>query len=168
VQGDLRKAGRTADPRPDSLVPAPLLTWFPSPLRRPKSQPWPDTPGNSPRSLAFWGLDSYQRLLDAHPLDSLLIDFRLASQPVWCENHRHPGDPVLPNPASGVTYLGACKLPSTPRRRDPEQDGISSLIGSSCLWAGTRTVICDWTLKRGQAWATCACAVCEASLGGGA
>lgn len=43
-------------------------------------------------------------ILLKEPLDSLLIDFRLAPQPVRYEGHRHPEEPLEPRPPSDSTH----------------------------------------------------------------
>lgn len=93
------------------LPPAPVRTLFPS-------QPYPQSqhPGSrcqrgcrrsgtlpAPEALfrsATRNSPAPSVCASAHPLDSLLVDLRLASQPVRYEGHRHPGKPGR-NRASG-------------------------------------------------------------------
>lgn len=99
-------------------------------------------------------------------LDGLLIDLRLASQPVWYECHRHSGkpgwkpvrDPGAPRPSPTTTV---------PYNLRPQQD--------------RRNVLCDWARKsdaqrpsrapplglRRHLLILCVCAVWKANRGAG-
>lgn len=96
-------------------------------------------------------------ILLQEPLDGLLVDLRLASQPVWDEGHRHRGQPGW-NPVPGPRRSSSSCRQTTAAAATHDGAGptLSALIGSSRLGGGNRrNVVCDWA-RRSDGQGPCA------------